>query len=145
MKMKIDKRLLYVGLLLIAASQLQGAANNYASAFGFLRKGPSEVEILDNIMTAILVRGDWNKANEFINRYADKIPQNEKNIFLRMAVQYKKLDSVKLLVDKGANIISKDYNGKSAMDYADEGDDQDIIDFLQSKVSTDPTDVAPAA
>ncbi|MEX0849035.1 MAG: hypothetical protein WD055_02305 [Candidatus Dependentiae bacterium] len=129
--MNAVRKLFMMGLLCVSVCQLQTAAS-----FNFSPEEQARLRLVNEIRGA-MDSGDWGQAKELIEKH--DLPQYSRDIFLRMAVQDKRLDSVKLLVDKGARILEKDHKGKSAMDYAQESGDQGIINYLRSKI------VAPAA
>jgi hypothetical protein len=128
--------LFMMGLLCISGFQLQSAAS-----FHFSPEERARLRLINKVRAA-MDSGNWDLAKELIEQ-SDDLSQYAKDVFLQRAVQHKQLALVKLLVDKGADIINKDDTGKSAMDYADEVGDQDIIEYLESYLGS--KFVAPAA
>lgn len=54
---------------------------------------------------------------------------------LTEAAQMNQVDMVRLLLDRGADVNARDAMGRSALDWARENSNADIVQLIQSRVS----------
>lgn len=122
----MKKTIIFAGLALVAFANVSLASNVPTVTTS------TEIVNYDNtpLCTAIM-KGDLAIVKKFIEYGSDVNESSNGLTPLMFAARYNKVDILKYLLAKGANIKTKDGRGNNALKYAELSKSQEVVDYLK--------------
>jgi ankyrin repeat protein len=110
----MKKTIIIFGLAFVAFANVSFASNS-----NFSNKTNSEIVIIGQTpLCAAIVKGDLETVKKFIEYGADVNQSSDGVTPLMLAARFNHVEIVKLLLEKGASIETKDEKGYTAIEYA---------------------------
>ncbi|KOS04939.1 ankyrin [Flavobacterium akiainvivens] len=111
----MKKAIIYLGLALLAFSNVTMASANTTAVpeFGLVKEYGNNTPLAIAIM-----KGDTETVKKFIEYGADVNEKSNGMTPLMVAARYNRVDIIKLLLDKGANLKAADEKGLTALKHA---------------------------
>jgi uncharacterized protein len=124
----MKKSIVYLGVALVAFANVS-LASNVKSSF----KNSERVESYETNtpLGFAISKGDIEAVKKFIEYGADVNEVSNGMSPLMIAARYNKVEIIKLLLSKGANINKKDENGFTALKYAQLSNAAEAIQLLK--------------
>lgn len=123
----MKKTIIFVGLALVAFSNVALATTNVITT-----SHPVEVITYDTTpLCNAIIKGDVATVKKFIEYGADVNESANGTTPLMLAARYNKVEIIKLLIEKGARIDTKDDKGFTALKYAEISKANDAVAYLK--------------
>ena len=126
--MKMKKTIVYLGVALVAFTNVALASNGNALAIDKITV--SVYEGVSPLCNAIS-KGDVQAIKKLIEYGADVNEKSNGMTPLMFAARYNKVEILKFLVSKGAKIKEKDAKGFTALKYAEQSNAVDAVQYLK--------------
>lgn len=124
----MKKSIVYLGVALVAFANVSLASNVKSSFKTSERVGSYET---NTPLGFAISKGDIETVKKFIEYGADVNEVSNGMSPLMIAARYNKVEIIKLLLSKGANINKKDENGFTALKYAQLSNAAEAIQLLK--------------
>ncbi len=124
----MKKTIIYLGLALVAFSNVIIASTvETANRFELVREYQTNTPLCNAIC-----KGDVEAVKKFIEYGADVNQTSNGKTPLMLAARYNNVEIMKLLIDRGATVSTKDEKGYTALKYAEAANAQDAIAYLKN-------------
>ena len=123
----MKKTIIFAGLALVAFSNVALATTNVLTT-----SHPVEVTTYDTTpLCNAIIKGDVATVKKFIEYGADVNESANGTTPLMLAARYNKVEIIKLLIEKGARVDTKDDKGFTALKYAEISKANDAVAYLK--------------
>jgi ankyrin repeat protein len=124
----MKKSIIYLGVALIATTGVLSASN--LSSFSNISYEVTTPETASPLSIAIC-KGDLNSVKKFIE-YGTNVNEKSNGMSpLMVAARYNKVEIIKLLLSKGANLKAEGESGFTALKYAELSNAHEAIELLK--------------
>jgi ankyrin repeat protein len=124
----MKKSIIYLGVALIATTGVLSASN--LSSFSNISYEVTTPETASPLSIAIC-KGDLNSVKKFIEYGTDVNEKSNGMSPLMVAARYNKVEIIKLLLSKGANLKAEGESGFTALKYAELSNAHEAIELLK--------------